>query len=117
MRQIAFRVWHKELHKMFDCYLISFNNGQCGLEGFGMEARERLEIMQFTGCKDRNGKEIYEGDKVIKYFENPKGTPQERRIVVEIPDFYDDWYGLEGEYVIISNVWENSELLSDKKPE
>jgi uncharacterized phage protein (TIGR01671 family) len=66
-------------------------------------------VEQFTTKKDENGKEIYEGDKVVKQFENPKGNPLEREIIVKIPDFYFDWFGLEGKFRIIGTIHDKGE--------
>ena len=55
MRQIKFRVWNINLKKwVFPCYDITnpFKTG------------ESNKVMQYTGCRDKNGKEIFEGDVV-----------------------------------------------------
>ena len=57
MRDFKFRAWDKWSNKM-----IQPNNG----DFIGWHAmsnwRDCLHIMQYTGLKDKNGKEIYEGD-------------------------------------------------------
>ena len=64
MREYKFRAWDKENESMiypkgilFDGRVVNFG---CGV----LEAFEGYEIMQYTGLKDKNGKEIYEGDKL-----------------------------------------------------
>lgn len=66
MREIKFRAWDKEKKdwvKYFD-YLINHNGEILMLfEGdWEVVKSERYILMQFTGLKDKNGKEIYEGD-------------------------------------------------------
>jgi len=57
MREIKFRVWDKKkMHYLDDEYVS---------EGIYNSKNKEHILMQFTGLKDKNGKEIYEGD-VIK---------------------------------------------------
>lgn len=115
-REIKFRAWHKEAREMLygDNILI-----------FRWLEREHqpIELMQFTGLKDKNGKEIYEGDILDNKFQiqwnqlhcgwalfNKKGFCHEL-----LADEYDDignqltpWQ-INGE--IIGNIYENPELI------
>ena len=66
MRQIKFRAWHKEIKKMFPV-LTWHNDGMVELEkDKGLHLSSRVEIMQYTGLKDKNNRDIFEGD-IIDY--------------------------------------------------
>ena len=63
MREIKFRVWHKG-QMFYDCDL----NAQG-------------EIMQFTGLRDREGKEIWEGD-VVAFYPGFSSEPKSNHEVI-----------------------------------
>jgi len=62
MREIKFKCWDKEKNKM------SFWENIYQTNDFWDDAHypETLPVMQYTGLKDNNGKEIFEGD-IIKH--------------------------------------------------
>jgi len=86
-----------------------------GAEKFG--GRD-CEIMQYTGLKDKNGKEIYEGDIIVTRLNSPDNN--EESLVVE---FADGSFKLKKENTyyyfpfllnveVIGNIYENPELLN-----
>lgn len=54
MRRIDFRAWDKVGNRMYNPHI---NNTYMGLK-----VEPYSDLMQYTGLKDKNGKEIFEGD-------------------------------------------------------
>ena len=98
MRAVKFRAWFRPAKKMIYAENVII---------FGGYSECDMELMQFTGRLDRNGKEVYEGD-IIKY---PKAYNSHTRIIEwREKDNYTGFNIGDGDYVVVGNIYENKEL-------
>ncbi len=87
MRTIKFRAYHKARKEMYPVWSyatdFTFKNTMDGVGCDGVPDRtEELELMQFTGLTDKNGKEIYEGDVLKWKSSNPFSLDEIRMVSV-----------------------------------
>jgi len=124
-REIKFRAWVKQDNEWFYTYLDIEEDDFCGNE-IWLDYDKCATIEQYTGLKDKNGKEIYEGD--ILWWEHFYGMTGENiettaKVYWEEKDasfVVGDWFEPLGHLVdedeieVIGNIHENPELLEDK---
>ena len=126
MREIKFRAWHEYGKRMKDPtepgMIYDENPGDC--LHWKSQGQKIINVMQYTGLTDKNGKEIYEGDIVIyagyhffiewddyfcrfhkKYFEIKSNGIKQIFPLCQIELLE-----------IIGNIHENPEFLEELKP-
>ena len=126
-----FRVWMKSLKWMCDVTNISFDSKFVDICQQGDTERytemsvefDEIELMQSTRLKDKNGKEIFEGD-ILDYKGRKALVRWHSSYASFIYRFVDEphkrnaeWKPLYLAYMkceIIGNIYDNPELLEDK---
>lgn len=141
MREFKFRVWDKKEERFIEWFnpdpMISCGSGKifCYERREGSEdelnnlrdAAGELVVQQYTGLKDKNGKEVYEGDIVLEKMTDEMAEEGDSCNVGKVffaagsfmidgdttmyanvrsltPDILED-------YTVIGNIFENPELL------
>ena len=132
MRDVKFRAWDKKRKQFIEILLLHYGDdgifavtGTHDNKSDAVYFLEDLDLSEYTGLKDKHGKQIYEGDIL-------EGSPYGRRhrIIVEYIDWRftarNFWISMMDDpsepfsesmnhWEIIGNIYENHELIGDKK--
>lgn len=120
-----FRAWSKTEKIMSDVKKLDFWNGEIDARSFEETEIEEVVLMQSTGLKDKNGKEIFEGDIVrngtdvadikrhptLGFYTVVNGKEGFFGDGMSIDDFEEDAEEFSEIIEIIGNIYENPELL------
>ena len=136
MREIKFRAWLKEDKKMENVKTMDFTDKtiRCLKKNEFINAYllrrvsfDDVELMQYTGLRDKNGKEIYEGDIIkykfpydirlkhispVKFLKTEASFGIKNRYGNEIPLYT---ISANNYFEVIGNIYENKNLLEENK--
>ena len=135
-REIKYRAWLKEEKKMVIVETIDFSEKSIQylekneiIDTYLLRTKflEDIDLMQYTGLKNKNGKEIYEGDilkynfpydgrlkhvSLVKFVETEASFGIKDRYENEIPLYR---IAANNYFEVIGNIYENEELLKSEE--
>ena len=129
MREIKFRAWDSFNKRMCrgNEYKVTFAGAI--LNSCDIDMVHQLKLLQYTGVKDKNGKEIYEGDIIdYGYYSKEDDTEDLSRPMRFVAKWSQEDSGFVANgrlmtryqyyaFPVIGNIYENPDLLEEKKGE
>ena len=121
MREIKFRAWDKLNKEMINVEFIDFQKREVYKDVVSYRKFNDVELMEYTGLKDKNNKEIYEGDIL-----SDGNIKKPHKVVFENGSFRAEFKGDFDEYSfdlidvvaqgceVIGNIYKNQELMEDE---
>lgn len=132
-----FRAWHNELGRMMSIKNMWFQDSRIEelelndavMNDYITVSPDEIELMQSTGLKDKNGKEIFEGDiltngidvmsikrhDTLGFYIDFKGKIDFIADGADLEEFEEDAKEIADIIEIIGNIYENPELLEVKE--
>jgi len=133
MREIKFRIWDHKLGGWVEGPILTgkgtlYLSRDAYIDDMSIfDLNEKISFMQYTGLKDKNGKEIYEGDILLADKDYCDGN-YELKLLVKwdevVAGYYlydtiaedgadnDEFSVLNNCYAVIGNIYETPELLN-----
>lgn len=129
MREFKFRAWSDETKMMYHSHRPNgTNNPMWSYDSVFRANNPKTHIMQYTGTKDKNDKEIYEGD-ILQIKDRFVMWSRTNGQIVEDVNVVVEWSGSGfrprrlgntrtwildmSQYEVVGNIYENPELLED----
>lgn len=121
MREIKFRCWDILNKEMFNVEIMDFQERKVYRDTVSYREFKDIELMQYTGLKDKNEKEIYERDILFESF-----GEKYYKVIFENGSFRAEFKGdfedysfdlidvVAQSYEVVGNIYENSELMEDE---
>ena len=122
MREIKFRAWFEKFKEMYTVKMVDLQKEIAYFDKYNYRSFYDIDLMEYTGLKDKNEKEIYEGD-IVKLRANHG---------IGIIKYSDEWGAFVIEYIkprplavlgmnyykedieVLGNIYKNPELLGGK---
>lgn len=121
MREIKFRAWFEKFKEMYTVKMVDLQREIAYFDKYNYRSFYDINLMEYTGLKDKNEKEIYEGD-IVKLRANHG---------IGVVKYSDEWGAFIVEYIklrplavlgmnyykedieVLGNIYENPELLGE----
>lgn len=120
MKEIKFRAWVEKFKEMYIVKMIDLQKEIAYFDKYNYRSFYDIDPMQYTGLKDKNNKEIYEGD-ILSDGNNEKPY----KVIFENGSFRAEFEGDFEEYSfdlinivaqgceVVGNIYENPELMKE----
>ena len=143
MREHKYRAWDTTRKKMYSANELGADQETLSVDGRGFvnvsgtstrlsQFHAHLLPLEYTGLKDKNGIEIYEGDIILIHHTHPKWKGKESKWKVTTEEtswgYAFDWEHISGyecsthvmrdnpcNYEVIGNIYENKDLMKEEK--
>ena len=120
MREIKFRAWFEKFKEIYTVKMIDLQKEIAYFDKYNYRSFYDIDLMQYTGLKDKNNKEIYEGDIL-----SDGNDEKPYKVIFENGSFRAEFEGDFEEYSfdlidivaqgceVVGNIYENPELIKE----